>query len=323
MITLLPGIACVIFVAICYLKEYFGCSSYEANVETVLSIDNEKRVVPIDRFRFSEDLYRTVSSVHSENKAYKAMWEDAFTYRVGQGEKEKAFIKEFLECQYIYWMSLELNSYFVSINSPATEIIGREQMPDILIKNRVIELISKPYKEREKFQSKIQDKDTEGQIVYMGGEDDVIFDMLEIELPKKSKVIRDGNALVIKNRNFDIRFESDFDGFGIVLPRYFEEFYMNRSLDNTQNYKIGLKMSIRLKPYIFFSIRDWKYLGWLDQIGEKFVDYFSFDEFVKKVGYEHAATEHLLFLNGLKKRYNKEVGKYDDLRIVKIEEKKG
>ena len=49
-----------------------------------------------------------------------------------------------------------------------------------------------------------------------------------------------------------------------------------------------------------FSMRDRRYLGWLDHISDAFVKYFSFDDFVQRIGYEQAATEHILFLNGLK-----------------------
>lgn len=321
LIALIPGIACVLYVAICYVKEYLGCSSYEVNIESVISVDNDKNVIPIDRFRFSEDLHRAVVSVLSENKAYRTLWECAFVWNTKEEQKGKSFVKEFMDFLFVDWISLELNSYFTDFEEGEIEIIGREQIPDVLIKNRVIELITKPYEEREKFQKLMSEKDpVEGKIVYAEGEDDVLFDMLEIELPRKSRVYRDGNSLVIRNRNFDIRFESDFKGDGAVLASYFETFYMNRSLRNTHNYLVTLKLSIKLKPFFLLSVRDWKYLGWLDKIGDSFTNYFSYDEFVKRIGYEQAATNHILFLNGFEKKHDDDERGYEDLRIVKVEE---
>lgn len=320
LMSLIPGIVCVLFVAVFYVKEYLGSSSYEVNVKTAFSVDNEHKVIPIDRFGFSEDLSRAVISVLSENKAYKALWEDAFAHGIGVGEKGKDFVKEFLDYLFIHWISLKLNSYFVHFESASTEIIGREQIPDVLIKNRVIELISKPYEEREKFQDKIKQKDPiEGRVVYMDGEDGVLYDMLEIELPRKSRVFRKNNELVISNRNFDIRFETDYQGFSTVLPRYFEKFYLNRSFDTVHNYMVKLRMSIKLKPFFLFSVKDWKYLGWLDQIEDEFVKYFSFDEFVEHIGLEQAITNHILFLNGLEEKKEEEKSKYKDFRIVKVD----
>lgn len=321
-IVIIPGIACVLFVALCYLKEYLGCSSYEVKVESVLPVDKDKQIIEIERFRFSEELYRTVISVLSENKAYKKLWEDAFEGETCKESKGKDFVKEFLECQFVYWLSLELNSYFTRIDDQAIDIIRREQIPDVLIRNRVIELISKPYEEREKFQSVIGNKNEDpeqGEICYIGGEDDVFFDRLEIELPRKSRVYREKEALVIKNRTFDIRFESEFHGYSTVLPRLFERCYMNRSMNETRNYQIVMKMSIRLNPLFLFYIRDWKYLGWIDQIEEKFVEYFSLDKFIERIGYEQALTTHILYMNGLHSEVENE-GKYEDLRIIKAED---
>lgn len=63
-----------------------------------------------------------------------------------------------------------------------------------------------------------------------------------------------------------------------------------RAFDDVHNYEISLKMSIKLKPFFLLSYKDWKYLGWLDQIGDNFVEYFSFDVFIKRIGFEQAAT---------------------------------
>lgn len=303
LVTLFPGAVCVIIVALFYLKEYIGGSSYDVNVESVISVDKEKNFIPIDRFRFSEDLNHAVLSVLSENNAYKPLWKQAFDFNINGDNKGQIFVKEFMEYLFIHWISSELNAYFINYEDCSKEMIGREQIPDLLIKNRVIELISKPYEEREKFQKEIiKEKQNEGKIVYMGGEDGVVYEMLEIELPRKSKVCREGDALVIKNRNFDIRFESDFKGFSTVLPRYFEDFYMKRLWKDTHNYLVNLKMSIRIKPFFLFSSRDLEYLGWLDRIGEGFIHYFSIDDFMSRIGYEQAATNHILYLNEIKGR---------------------
>jgi hypothetical protein len=321
LIAVIPGALCVLFVALCYIKEYFGCSSYEVNVDTLLPIDKEKNIIEINRFSFNEDFYNAFVSVMSENKAYKPLWEDSFEWKDRQRKKGKTFVNEFLEYLYVHWISLKLNSYFSGVDNDATEIIGREQIPDVLIKNRVIELISKPYEEREKFQKMVNGNESDnGKIVYMNGEDGAFYDRLEIELPRNSKVCRDGDSLIIKNRNFDIRFESKFMGFGTVLPRYFESYYMNRAFEDVHNYKISLKMSIKLKPFFLLSYKDWKYLGWLDQIGEKFVEYFSFDVFINRIGFEQAVTSHLLFLNGMKERKECKNRKYADIRIVKVDD---
>lgn len=331
LITLIPGIVCVIIVAIFYLVDYLGHSSFEVNVETLLMVDKEAEPVAIPRFDFSEDMQRAVVSVLTENGAYKPLWKQAFKFDNSGANKGQVFVREFLEYLFIHWISTELNTYFNDYEEDSKEIIRREQMPDVLIKNRVIELISKPYEEREKFQKRIsKGYSNEGEIVYMGGEDGVMYEMLEIELPRKSKVCREGNTLVIKNRNFDIRYKADFKGFSAVMPRDFERFYLRSSWswNDTNCYKVNLKMSIKIKPFFLLSARDWAYMGWLDKIGEGFVTYFSFDDFIKRIGYEQAATSHIMFLNGLKRDENEKNRdkihdvEYGDVRIIKVDEEK-
>ena len=313
LITLIPGIVCVLIVAFFYFKEYLGNSSYEVDVDTLLTVDNNAEPVPIPRFVFSVDLHRAVLSVLAENSAYKPLWKQAFDYEDKTADKGRIFVKEFLEYQFIHWISLKLNAYFNNYKEDFKERIRREQIPDVLIKNRVIELITKPFDEREKFQRGIsKDDHNDGEIVYMGGDDGVFFEMLEIELPRKSKVCRKDNALVIKNRNFEIRYQSDFKGFATVMPRDFERFYLRRSLEDTNCFHVNLKMSIKIKPFFLLSARDLPYLGWLDKIGEEFVKYFSFDSFIQQIGYEQALTSHILYLNGLKKEDIEDIDKDED-----------
>lgn len=300
-VIIIPGIVCILFVAIFYAKEYFGRSSHKIDVDTVLCVDKEKMPIPIDRFRFSEDLCQAVKSVLSENKAYCPLWKNSLMREPGENNNDR-IVEEFLEYLFVQWLSLELNSYFCRFDKSAIELVKREQMSDVLIKNRVIELISKPYIEREKFQTLNEaDNKEDGEVVYMmEGEDDVIYNRLEIELPRKSRVVREGKALVIKNRDFEIRFESRYEGFGYVLPSYFEDFYMKRHLDDVDCFMVELELSVKLKPFFFLSVKDWRYLGWLDQLEESFSEYFCFNSFAKRIGYEQAATEHIMFLNGLR-----------------------
>lgn len=304
LIALIIGILFVLLVTVYYLREYFGCSSPRVDVDTVITVDKDNKLIPIPRLSFSEDLHRATLSVFAENKVYESLWKDAFLYGEEKSIKGKQLVVEFFQYLFIKKLSLNLNSYFNGLNNKATVVIGREQIPDVLLNNRVIEMISKPYEEREKFQKNLNMKtpsSQKGTVVMMSGEDGALYDLLEIELPRKSRILIDGNSLVIKNRNFTIRFNVCFDGYSTVTPRYFEELYLGRSFDECNNFKVDLSFSIRFNPFFLLSFRDWRYLEWLDSIGDAFIDYFSFDRFVDKIGFEKAATNHIVFRNGLKK----------------------
>lgn len=310
LLNLLLGLAFLCIVTFYYVKEYFNRSSYEASEETVITLDNNHKVIPIKRFGFSNDLHRYYTSVINENKAYESLWAEAFT---SNSEKGKKFVKEFLDALFISKLSLNLNSYFSRMGDDNVEVIGREQIPDVLLKNRVIEMISKPYEEREKFQNTAEQREPlDGIVVMKIGEDGVLYDRLEIELPKHSTVKIENDNFVIKNRNFTITFHASFDGFCGILPSSFSEFYLKKAFREISSYQINLKMSIRLKPLFLLSFRDWRYLGWLDQIGDTIMSYFSFDSFLERIGYEQALTNHIMFLNGLKRNGNSEAKKTEN-----------
>lgn len=301
LLNLFLGLVFLLIVTFYYVKEYFARSSYEASEETVITLDNKNhKVIPINRFKFSNDLNMYYTSVIKENKTYESLWAEAFT---SNSEKGKKFVKEFLDALFISQLSLNLNSFFSEIGDDYVEVIGREQIPDVLLKNRVIEMISKPFEEREKFQNTDgQQEPLENGIVVMKiSEDGVLYDRLEIELPKHSTVKIENDSFVIKNRNFTITFHASFDGFSAVMPSFFSEYYMKKAFREIASYQIKLKMSIRLKPLFLLSFRDWRYLGWLDQIGDAIMSYFSFDGFIERIGYEQALTNHIMFLNGLKR----------------------
>ena len=328
LVSLILGVLLVLVVAVFYFKEYVGCSSCEVSVDTVMTVDNENRIIPIPRFGFSEDLERATISVFAENRVYEKLWKDAFVFGDVKASKGKKFVIEFLQYLFIKKLALNLNSYFVGMSDKTIEVIGREQIPDILLKNRVIEMITKPYEERELFQKAINNVDSSpknGTVVYMNGEDGALYDMLEIELPRNSIIMYDGDTLVVKNRNYTIRFDACFDGFCTNTRPYFEHFYLGRSLFECHNYKVDLKLSIRFSPLFLLSFRDWRYLGWLDQIGDSFIEYFSFDDFITRIGYEEAATSRIVLSNGKNKKKESDPDRNsrvpETVQIVKMEEK--
>lgn len=304
LITLIIGILFVLIVTFYYLREYFGCSASRVNVDTIITVDNNHSLISIPRLEFSEDLYQATHSVFAENKVYETVWKDAFLFGDEKSKKGKQLVVEFFQYLFIKKLSLNLNSFFNGLNNKSTVVIGREQIPDILLKNRVIEMISKPYEEREKFQKSLQKETSspqKGTVVMMSGEDGALYDLLEIELPRKSRILIEGNSLIIKNRNFTICFNVRFEGFASSTRRYFESLYLGRSFHECRNYEVELSLSIRFSPFFLLSFRDWRYLEWLDSIGDVFFEYFSFDAFVEKIGFEKAATNQIVFQNYIKK----------------------
>ena len=265
-------------------------------------------LVPIDRYWLSEEMDRDLCSVFSENKAYKKLWTDAFMMPLGSDGKKKyvsiignknieEFVGELIEYIFIHWLSLKQSSYFSGYCDDDLEVLTREKVSDYLLQNRVLEMISKPYNEREKF---VSDKDTEdtnkGKICSLYSED-VIYYHLDLQLPKKSILNKENGKLVIKNRNYTLKFSHNFIGFNANLPRGFHKLYLGQNFEDIDVYKFEPELEIKLNPFFFLFWKDWKYLKWIDVVSEKFTDYFSFKAFVSKIGYETALTKTIMDAN--------------------------
>jgi hypothetical protein len=68
---------------------------------------------------------------------------------------------------------------------------------------------------------------TEVKLVAAYTKEGAIFDSFELVLPKGSIVSRgNDHSLLIDTKRFSLRFETLFEGFGSVLPRGFEKFYL-------------------------------------------------------------------------------------------------
>ena len=108
---------------------------------------------------------------------------------------------------------------------------------------------------------------------------------------------KEGNKLVIKNRNYTLKFSHNFIGFNANLPVGFHELYLGHNFRDIVVYGFQPEIEIKLNPFFFLFWKDWKYMKWIDVVSEKFTDYFSFKAFVGRIGYETALTKTIMDAN--------------------------
>jgi len=304
------GIACVLIVIIAYVVSFYNSKSFVIKTKSLFVTGKDGLLIPIERYGISEEMNRDLCSVFSENKVFKSMWVDAFAKSVKTEERKNKiegdlfrnkkvidFVGELIEYAFIEWLSLKQSSYFNSFDDDDLEVLTREKISDYLLQNRVLEMISKPYDEREQFVKDNRDSDPkEGRIcsIYSGG---IIYHQFDLQMPKKSRLYKDGKKLVIKNRNYTIKFTHNFMGFNANTAFMFERFYLNRSIRDVSAYEFNPTLEIRLNPIFFLFWKDWKYMKWMDIICEQFTEYFSFEKFIDRIGYETAVTYKIITSN--------------------------
>ena len=204
---------------------------------------------------------------------------------------------EATEFLFLNWLSKKLETYFQDDEiKKSLLVLNRKNIPQILLENRIIDIISKPCEEREQFVD-IVDEDTKEDIYFMNSKNGVIFQKFEIILPQKSSMKMEEKSLLIQNRNFNIALSTDFSGVNAVLPHMFERAYLGENFSDTNVYQINIRLEVNLNPFFFLFWKDWKYLRWIDIIADEFENYFSFDRFVEKIGYNQTLTSLVVLKN--------------------------
>lgn len=305
-ILLACGIICILLVMIAYIISFYKSKSYLIKTDCIFVTGKDGLLIPINRYWLSEEMNRDLRSVFSENKVFRDLWTKAFAIQT-DSEKSKnkyipiyknkdliGFVGELIEYIFIEWLSLQQSSYFNGFDDNDLEILTREKISKYLLQNRILEMISKPYNEREQFADRNQKASpNKGKIcsIYNG---DTIYHHFDLQLPKKSSLYKENGQLIIKNRNYTLKFTHNFEGFNANLPHRFYELYLKQEFKDIDVYEFSPQLEIKLNPFFFLFWKDWKYMKWIDIISEKYSNYFSFKEFVNRIGYEVALTNKII-----------------------------
>ena len=302
------GLSLIVVVIIAYLVSFYKSKEYIIKEESLFITDKEGRFVPIYRYRFSRDMEDVLLSVFKENSVFEDKWVNAFKEKkainkevfekncIDKNKDIIGFVGELVEYNFLNRLSLKQSDYFHN-NSDDIEVLTRDKISKYVLQNRVLEMISKPFEERKAFSDTPSDTEGNGTTVYMVS-DGVVYERFELRLPKGTTLYKDkNNALVIKNRNYSICFKHGFNGYGAVLPTRFAHLYLNKDFQDTSVFSLDPELKIKLNPFFFLFSSNWKSMNWIDIICEEFSDYFSFDRFIEKIGYENALTNYIITKN--------------------------
>lgn len=325
----LGGLLLVLIVIADSIYRFYKRKSFVLHTDSVLVLDKKGDIIHIPFFRFHNDLEEALTSVFTENKALRKIWDQSFCKKTNTDKvedtnkdekstsKQKPIIRivkiddsemkrntkgyslviEATEYLFLDWLSKKLEAYFQDDEiKKSLLVLNRNNIPQILLNNRIIDIISKPCEEREQFVD-VVDEDTKEDVYYMNSENGVIFQKFELILPQESSMKKKENTLLIQNRNFNIALSIDFSGVNAVLPHMFGRAYLGKDFSDTNVYKIGVNLEVNLNPFFFLFWKDWKYLRWIDIISDEFKNYFSFDRFVEYIGYNQTLTNLVVLKN--------------------------
>ncbi len=316
------GIGCVLLVVIAYIVSFYKSKSFTIKTDCLFITDKNGNLVDIDRYGVSNNTKFVLNSVCAENRVYEQLWTGAFAQQrittksgyihinkgVGNNERIIDFVGELIEYLFLQWFSVQQMDYFSSYNEKDITTLTRERVADYLLQNRILEMISKSFLEREKFLegTNITPDNYDREPPLMVYRQGFLYNKFDLKLPKHSSLKRVNGILVIKNRNYTIKFKHGFGGYNSSLPKRFEELYLKQHCDLSV-FGFYPELEIKLNPLFFLFRSSWKYMDWIDILGEEFHNNFSFKKFIKHIGYEEALTNKILADNHHDKNIYEEI----------------
>lgn len=313
------GLFCILFVIIIKILKFYTSRKHQICTNSLFIVDNKAQLGHVPRYFFNEEFVRILISICNENKTFKECWKKSFAKEnhepkekyvshdfvyIGKVSEEEIakyfkdekickFVNELTEYVFIDWLSRKLESYFGN-NIKNIAVLHRNDVADYVLDNRVLDIISRPFDEREKFLGKDMDANPTAEIYTLVGEDNVEFNKFELKLPPKTRLYKEGkDTLIISGKYFKIKFHSSFRGFNADIPGDFHRFYV--STPNMNFYDISLNMEISLKPFFFLFSSNWQNLLWIDMICEAFLHDFSYRTFINDIGFNQSITNLMLY----------------------------
>ncbi|MBP1640853.1 MAG: hypothetical protein H6Q17_2436 [Bacteroidetes bacterium] len=271
---------------------------WKTNIKKVFSgfiLINKKDKLPVDcdGYDYLEELRRNLDAGFAENKALEHIWMNDSANR----KEKNLLIIEATEYYLIDELSTHLTDYFNlrGLDKKQLVQISRNDIPDILFSNRFLELFSKPMEQRASFINDIDKKDKNervGRIVYSMGGNGAVFKYFDFVLPKGSKVAKNEDYIEIDTKRFTIKIKVDYEGYGNVLPKGFEKYFLGfNPFEDVYATEIGIEVLVKFKFESLFYRNGWDYYEWIELFLEKVEKNFSQKNYFEAINWKQVYTQ--------------------------------
>ncbi|KOY87900.1 hypothetical protein AD998_18725 [bacterium 336/3] len=330
-VSLILGGILIIVVVVYFIYTIISEAEKEIEIEGLIAIEKKsKNVCPILRYEFSENLADTMSAVFLENEALKQYWEEDFKNKKTNDEKKEKvnnnsesneqkkedtgyyaiirviddksskekkkadkILEETVEYLIIEQLSMHLSTYFNNYGQDKfIKEYTRTDFPEILLQNRIVNLLSTPFEDRAIFVKAGMTKNPpEGEIISIYGNDGSRFTRFDLVLPKGSTIKRPSDGiLTVENNRIFLQIEIKYGGFASALPKGFEQNYLGLDIRDLDTRKLDITLRYKIKPLALFYRSKWNYHNWVDSFAERLIEYLSFGTFVHNVNWEANLT---------------------------------
>lgn len=320
--SIVGGFCLVLIIAYCIIT-YWSKRTVDLKADAVFLLNRKLIPFEVQYYSFSADFSDALNSVFQENEAFFSLWKDSFNTKkdkelfnvndksvsssedgfvfIAKGWRPKdrkdvthfkKYVIDAVEYVFLHWLSSKLDEYYNADNQNM-DCINRDDISDYVLKNKVVDLLSRDFSERVPF-LKIKDggKEMPEEIhAIYSIKTRISYEKFELLLPKGTKIKRnDLGELVISHRYFKIQFKCDFDGFSTALPSEFEELILGCHMLDIKTYLAPVSLRVTINPIYFLFSKNYNYLKWIDSMCNSFVEKFSFDKYLQAIDFNTART---------------------------------
>ncbi|TET22936.1 MAG: hypothetical protein E3J71_04175 [Candidatus Stahlbacteria bacterium] len=287
-------------------------------------------LVNVNRYHLAEELTMLIKAAFTENKDLQTIWNEyplrdihikpaetkegsnseagiSFVFPYGNGgelPKSVKLIEEAVEYYVLNELSRHISFYFEDeFEKKHLITLKREDIPDVLMKNRFLDLLTKPMDERTAFLKSPAPISKDKKNIWLSySQTGALFQHFELVLPRKSVVTRlKGNQIEIKTRGFKLTIGVDFIECGSILPYGFGEYYLQRKFDvrlPLWRFKINVGVRADFNWGTILSGVGKRYCRWVDSFLDRLDETISEERFFDGIGWKSAVT----VIEGLKGR---------------------
>lgn len=328
--TLIVGCVCVFLVVLWCISIFLFYRRSSICVESAIVLTKDGEFVNVFANQFLTDLCHTTSSCFKENIAFAKRWKKAFddnqifikekinntianidrqipndyTYLLHidinpQNNEMKDFIIDIVEYEFLNFLSRITTTYYDKHDDIKLQSISRDKIAPYLQKNKILDLLSKDFRDRANFTDvDINKKDFEYVFSITNKNTGITYERFEMGFPKKTTINRDEKGtLVVKSSFFTLRFKCDFYSSNYNLPFGFAELILRKSPRDVIAYHIPMKLTIKLKLWQIIAYDFVSKYQWIGSLLTEFSKFFSFDSYLKQISFDQIRTQSYVNAN--------------------------
>lgn len=315
-IILLTGIVLCLICVLYLFFRFFGRRSRIQNFKGFFIYNaKQNQVIHVRRYDFSWNLSEYLRAAFFENEALKTIWDkeplidfkrltDPRKPQMKKKLRSMELINEATEYYVLDELSTHLTDYFHDDKFKKDKLkeFRREDIPDVLLTNRFLELFSKSMEDRPHLIDHTFEKRHGGETTALYQINGARYERFDLVLPKESKVRRlEENKVEINTKKFIITITVCFEGSGAVLPPGFEEYYVFfdkfdnfkkiiEKLKTIKEFEVRIDIEVVFKFGALLSPTGWEYYRWVDSFLNKLDESISEDRFFETIGWNSAFT---------------------------------